>query len=265
MYSHEAALTMLVACVLGTGTEANQQQIEGWVYGAILSEYYDRAYVAAPMPPAQHVYFHGETIYVRIGVANRDGVPRRLDLGRRPLNDALEVTAITAPRDAGAVTLRPVGAGEVLAGPGERVADWQGVVDVPPSAQVHVFATVSARGSDIVRFEVRVPTTQAERAEVLRRQMERAELYQQDAVAERLADELLAAYPASASAHHVKAQVAMRRGRPEDATAALETALRLVRTKEDVLFVYNADPGVAHRAEQSLEGALKAARSGRRW
>jgi hypothetical protein len=287
MHKNKAAVTLVVGFVLGVTSEASAQLIEGLVYGTILTEYYDRAYVAAPTAPARHVYFSGEQIYVRIGIGNRDDVPRRLDFGHRPFDEALEVTAITAPPGAGDVVLRRVGAGELVGGARVTAADWQGIIDVPPRGQVRVFATVTTRGamppgvyevrivprdanngltmlSRIVCFELRLPATQAERAEVIRRRMESAETYQQDALAERLADELLELYPASASAHHVKAQVALRRGRPQEATAALETALRLVRTKEDVLFVDNAGPGVVHGAEKGLEAALVAARSGRR-
>jgi hypothetical protein len=208
-------------------------------------------------------------------------------LGHRPFDQALEVTVVKAPEGAGTVVLRRVGAGEFIGGGRVTAAEWRGAFELLPRGQVRVFSTVTATGpmppgvyelrivprdrpndvviiSEIIRFELRPITTLAERAEVLRRRMESAELYQQDALAERLADELLELYPASASAYQVKALVAQRRGRPEEATAAFERALRLVRTKEDVLFVGNAEPDIAHRAERSLEGALEAARARRR-
>jgi hypothetical protein len=282
-----AAVGAILGCVLSTAGAAGAQPTSRLVYGAMLTEYYDHGYVAPPTPPARHVYFAGEPIYLRIAVANRDNAAQTLDVGRGPFDQSLEVSVVTAPPGAGDVVLRRVGAGELLDGGRVREAEWQGIVDVPAEGEVRVYATLGTRGpmppgvydlrivprnasrdlrlnSTIVRFEVRPVTTQAERAEVIRRRMESAETYRQDVLAERLAHELLEMYPASASAYHVKALVAERRGRPEEAAAALETALQLVRTKKDVLLVANAGPGIVHRAEKGLEAALVAVRSVRR-
>jgi hypothetical protein len=287
MYTCGAAIVVSLGCVLSTAGVARAQPTSRLVYGAILTEYYDRAYVAAPTPPARHVYFAGEPIDVRIAVGNRDDVAKPLDLGSRSFEQSLDVSVVTAPPGVGDVVLRRVGAGELLDGGRVRAAEWQGVVAVPAQGEVRVYATLATRGpmppgvydvrvvprnagpnlrllSTGLCFEVRPLTTQAERAEVIRRRMESAETYRQDVLAERLADELLELYPPSASAYHVKALVAERRGRPEEATAALERALRLIRTKQDVLFVGHAGPGEVNGAEKGLEAALMAAGSARR-
>lgn len=287
MYKCGPAIVAILGCVLSIGGVAGAQPESRLVYGAILTEYYDRAYVAPPAPPARHVYFAGEPIYVRIAVGNRDDVAKPLDLGGRPFEQSLDVSAVTAPSGAGDVVLRRVGAGELVDGGRVTAAEWQGFVDVPARGELRVHATLATKGpmppgvydvrvvprnagpnlrllSTGLCFELRPLTTPAERAEVIRRRMESAETYQQDALAERLADELLALYPASASAYQVKALVAERRGRLKEATAALEKALRLIQTKEDVLFVGNAWPGDVHNAEKGLEEALTTVGSVRR-
>lgn len=91
-----------------------------------------------------------------------------------------------------------------------------------------------------------------------------AEICRHDAVAARLADELLTEYPSSAEAHGVKAQLATRAGRQADAEAELEEALRLVQSGAYALFVANAAPGVVLAAAKGLEDELTVARARRR-
>lgn len=144
MRVHSALSLVVVGCVLGTAHAG--QLLKGLQYGAILTEYYDRAFVPPPMEPARHVYFVGGSIYVRIGVVNRDEVPRQLQLGPGPLEQALDVTSITAPPGAGQLVLNPVGAGERIDGALVSSAEWGGVADVPSRGEVRFHATLAATG-----------------------------------------------------------------------------------------------------------------------
>jgi hypothetical protein len=91
--------------------------------------------------------------------------------------------------------------------------------------------------SPLIHFEVRETQAVADQAEIARRRMMHAYVFEDTEVTAQRIDELLTLYPRSSVAYEIKAELAQRNDRRGEAAALLDQARALIVSGQDVLYL----------------------------
>jgi len=249
-----------------------------------LNRYYDGLYTSAPADSVAHVYFVGEPIDVVVDVGNAGDEDQSLDTSTVALRDAFNIAVREGPnRGTARVELSPTG--EVISAENQMSVNWGDIVRLSPRSRViweGQFVGPSAPGvyqwkvdlqgirsskpvnpqGTLLEYELRVPKSLGDRAEVARRKMIRAYDGENDVEFEGAARELLNIYPESYLAFELRGRAAERSGRLSEARSAYDTALGLLRDGKDRLFLDNNGRSSAGAMAQ-LRNATQRVRDGK--
>jgi hypothetical protein len=239
-----------------------QHPAQGLQFGVRAADYFGVMYAAPPSESARYLFFSTEPLGLMLEVGNRGDVLHELQLVGVGIDGAFHMTAQRIPTganmprllvstdlnvtDGGIKSQRTFG--DPLEVPSLGIVTWParlvpqgrwspGVYELLITPQ---FSGVSERvnlNTPLLRFELRETGDLADRAEIARRRMMRAYVSDDPVVMGQEADRLLAVYPQSSVAYEIKAEVAKRNGRRDEAAASLQQALALITAGQDVLYL----------------------------
>ena len=227
----------------------------------VLSDlYYDGLYTNGPtVQGARYVYFVGEQIPTALEIGNPGQEEQTIDTSNVSIDDAFEVVSVKGPTNAsGRLALEPTA--EVTSARGESIVTWGNAIKLESRSRIvwrGIFRGPSAHGLyqwDIVpksirsstklnllgqslAYGLRRPENLQDRAELARRRMIAAYDRENDVEFEAAARELLNIYPSSSLAFELRGRVAERAGRVNEARAAYEQAIGLLRDGRDELYL----------------------------
>jgi hypothetical protein len=206
-----------------------------------IGDYYGTIYTAPPEAPVDHVLLRGEPVSLNVSIHGTGSVSVRLRAGaRRAFEPTLVrlgsstplqgVTFVIHEPERGAQSMRwRVDVHGIAAVP-------SGVyrIEVGPQLQNGSGASI-AINSDAITIAIRDVGDLPERLELLRVQATRALSNRDLESTERLAGEMVKAYPTSAFGHMLQAEAAARRGQTVRARSLYEKTVELLRTRADAL------------------------------
>jgi hypothetical protein len=251
------ALAMLA---FGLATLAFAQSNPGLHFGVIPREDYEVEYVPPPHVPARSVVFAGEALQLRIGFANPYHPSETITTRDRSFEQAFAVVMTSGPEGAAVPTLTAATTGRLTAYPADRKIAWGDDIVIPINGtatfdvsigttpttpagvyELRITPNLTAGSkivgvTDILRYEVRTPSTFADQVELLYRQVMREYSHDNPTAAEAACNALLKKYPTSAAAYRVKGYLAAAAGHEPEAIAALTKARELLASGQDELW-----------------------------
>ncbi|HEV8397637.1 MAG TPA: hypothetical protein VGQ37_25315 [Vicinamibacterales bacterium] len=256
-----AWLALLLPAALVAADVVSAQQPERLVFVATADGFTD-TYVPAPAS-ALFAFFQGETVRLDIRIGNPTKQRQHIDTTGIPATGAFRL-AQEPPNGVPELTFLPLGHVNEVGPP--KPVNWGSVIELEPGIEVRWRATFAAEGepglyrwrlelpamrtsvplelnSDRVDYELRPIRTFADRAELLRRRMVFASL-DDEPTTERAATDLLALYPQSHEAHLVLGRLYRDTGRRRAARQHFDTAIRLLSSKRDRLYLDNVRPSI---------------------
>lgn len=263
---------VFLATLTGVGAQVSNRSTAVLLVNA--GEYFGTTYTAPPAVRSSYVFLVGESITVRVEIANSgDNAIALLTKAQRP-TEAISVqsTASLDVRIRDRVVLEHVGsadeviewAGRFDVGPGESLRfDVDLLGQVAPGEYVVDFATTVTDGEgrpvlpQASRFEFEVRKSDGADAELATRDAARAFLSGDDVTAEQRIGSLLRANPQSYAAHSLRGLMADRAGDRPGALRHYQQALRVLETRADEQFLQWNNATVV---TQALEGMKRTVR-----